>query len=122
MGYYHIRLSKNASNLCTIILPGGKYWYKRLPMGVSNSPDTFQQKTNDLFHGLEFISVYMDEILVLTKGYLTDHVQKLELQLNKLKEEGLKCNIERSFCGQTEAKYLVFWVTRNGVKPINRKI
>ena len=38
MGYYNIRLSKNASNLCTIILPWGKYRYKRLTMGVANSP------------------------------------------------------------------------------------
>ena len=42
MGYYHIQISKNASNLCVIILTGGKYQYKRLTMGVSNSPDIFQ--------------------------------------------------------------------------------
>ena len=44
MGYYHIRLSDQARNLCTIIPPWGKYQYKRLPMGVSNSPDIFQEK------------------------------------------------------------------------------
>ena len=49
MGCYHIRLSKNASNLCTIILPWGEYRYKRLTMVVVNSPDIFQQKMNDLF-------------------------------------------------------------------------
>ena len=42
--------------------------------------------------------------------------------INKLKEKGLKCDIEKSFLGQTEMEYLVFWVTRDGVKPINRKI
>ena len=42
--------------------------------------------------------------------------------LNKLKGKWLKCNIEKSFFGQTEMKYLGFWVTRYGVKPINRKI
>ena len=26
-------------------------WYKRLQMGVANSPEIFQQKMNDLFHG-----------------------------------------------------------------------
>ena len=77
MGYYHIRLSENASNLCTIILPRGKYRYKCLPMGVTNSPDIFQQKMNDLFHGFEFICVYIDELLVLTKGYWSDDEQKL---------------------------------------------
>ena len=54
MGYYHIRLSKNANNLCTIILPCRKYRYKRLPMGVANSPDIFQKKMNNLYHGFEF--------------------------------------------------------------------
>ena len=87
-------LEKNASNLCTIILPWGKYCYKRLPMGVVNSPDIFQQKMNDLFHGFEFIRAYIDAILILTKGDWTDHIQKLVLTLNKLKEKGLKCNIE----------------------------
>ena len=46
MGYYYIILSKQASNLCAIILLWGKYKYKRLPMGVSNSPDIFQDKMN----------------------------------------------------------------------------
>ena len=42
MGYYHIQLIKNASNLCTIILPWGEYQYKRLQIGVAISPDIFQ--------------------------------------------------------------------------------
>ena len=78
MGYYHIQLSKNASNLCMIILQLGEYLYKRLPIGVTNLPDIFQQKMNDLFHGFHFIRVYIDDILILTKGDWTDHVQKIE--------------------------------------------
>ena len=42
--------------------------------------------------------------------------------INKLKGKGLKCNIENSFFGQTEMEYLSLWVTRDGVKPITRKI
>ena len=85
MGYYHIRLSKNSSNLCTIILPWVKYCYKRLLIGFANSTDTFQQKINDLFRGFEFIRVYIDDVLILTKGGWTYHVQKLELFFDKLK-------------------------------------
>ena len=51
MGYYDIKLKENTSNLCTIILPWGKYSYKHLPMRVSNSPEIFQQKINDVFYG-----------------------------------------------------------------------
>ena len=64
-------------NLCKIIVPWGKYWYKRLPMGVANSLDIFQQKMNDLFLGFHFIRAYIDDLLILTKGDWTDHIQKL---------------------------------------------
>ncbi len=33
-GYYTIRLDPNASRICTIIFPWGKYSYKRLTMGM----------------------------------------------------------------------------------------
>ena len=51
MGYYHICLSNQASNLCNIILPWVKYKYKRPPMGIFNSPDTFQENMNETFCG-----------------------------------------------------------------------
>ena len=101
MGYYHIQPSDNASHLCRIIIPGKKYRYKRLPMGVANSPDIFQQKMNDLFNGFEFICAYIEDLLVLTEGDCKYHVQKLKSTLNKLKEKGLKCNIENYFLRQT---------------------
>ena len=68
------------------------------------------------------LSVDIDDILILTKENWTDNLQKLELMLNKLKGKGLKCNIEKYFFGETEMEYLGFWVTRDDVKPINRKI
>ena len=55
VGYSHIKISENASNLCTIVLLFVKYRYKRLTMGVSNSSDIFQHKINDLFHVFESI-------------------------------------------------------------------
>jgi hypothetical protein len=41
MGYYNITLSADASKLCTIVTPFGKYEYLQLPMGVSVAPDIF---------------------------------------------------------------------------------
>ena len=89
MGYYHIQISNNVSNLCTIIIQWENYCYKHLPMRVANSPDIFQQKMIYLFHGFEFISAYINEILILTKENWTDHVQKLYLTPNKMKEKYL---------------------------------
>ena len=60
MAYYHIWLTEDASNLCTTIIPAGESCYKHLLMGLSNSPDTFQLNTNNLFQVFESIHAYID--------------------------------------------------------------
>ena len=42
MGYYHVRIRTDVSNLCELILPWGKYKYKILTMEVFNFPDISQ--------------------------------------------------------------------------------
>jgi hypothetical protein len=54
MGYCHIKLTPKSSSYCTVVLPWGKYEYLRLPMGLCNSPDIFQETMSELMQGLEF--------------------------------------------------------------------
>ena len=35
------------------VLLWSKFEYQKLPMGLRNSPDIYQEKTNELFNGLE---------------------------------------------------------------------
>ena len=122
MGYYTIRLDPDAQKLCTIILPWGKYSYLRLPMGVANSPDLFQKKMSELMAGLEFVRTYLDDVLVITKDSFDDHLTKLDRVLACLLEAGLKVNAPKCFFGRTSLEYLGYWLTRDGIAPIPKKI
>ena len=122
MSYCYIRLSEEASNLYTIIPPQGKYKYKRLPMGVCNSPEIFQEKMNEIFYGIEFIRAYINDLLVITKGNWYDHLNESELVLKKLIENGLKWNIEKWLFVQTDMEYMDFCVTRTGIRPVNKEL
>ena len=119
-GYYHIRLSEEAGNLCAIVLPWVKYKYKCLPMGVYSSPDIFQVKMNELFHVFEFIRAYINDLLIINKGDWFDHLEKLKLTIQNNKDNRLKCNIEKLLFRQTDMEYMGFWVTRNGILPVNK--
>ena len=99
MGYYHIELSPESKKLCTIVLPWGKYEYQRLPMGLCNSPDIFQEKMNTLMGDLEYVRAYIDDLLILTKGTFLDHLQKLSEVFLRLQQAGLKVN----------AKEIILW-------------
>ena len=85
MVYYHIRIIKQDSNMCTIILPWGKYWYKRLTIGVSNSLDIFQEKMNEMFRGFELILAYINDHLIITKGDWYNHLENWNSPYKSLK-------------------------------------
>ena len=123
MGYYNIRLDPYSSSLCTLILPWGKYRYKRLPMGIKNSPDIFQQKISDLMEGLEdFIRAYLDDILIITKGSYEDHLEKLAEVLKRLQKAGLQVNLPKSKIAVQELEYLGYWLTPKGIRPMAKKV
>ena len=92
MGYYHILLTPNSSRICTIVLLWGKYEYLRLPVGLYNSPDIFQEKISTLMDGLEFARAYLDDLLVISKNSFQEHLEHLEKVFTRLEEAGLKVN------------------------------
>ena len=91
-------------------------------MGLCNSPDIFQEKINDLIQDLEFAQAYIDDLLVTTTNTFQDHLEHLEKVLFCLQEKGLKVNISKSKLCQTELEYLGYWVTREGIQPLTKKV
>ena len=122
MGYYHIELSPNSKRLCTIVLPWGKYEYQKLPMGLCNSPDIFQERMSSLMQDLDYVRAYINDLLILTKSNWKDHLEKVEKVLQKLKKAGLKVNAKKSFFGEAALEYLGYWVTRTGIQPVPKKV
>jgi hypothetical protein len=113
MGYYHMLLTPFSSRVCTFVLPWGKYEYCRLPMGLSISPDVFEEKMSNLLSGLDFARAYLDNLLILSteKGF-DKHLNKLEQVLTWLQEAGLKINAVKSFFAQTNLEYLGYNISR----------
>ena len=61
-------------------------------MGLSNSPDIFQEKMNKLFAAFDYVHVYIDDLLVITKGSFKENLNHLVIVLEKIETTGLKIN------------------------------
>jgi len=122
MGYYHIRLDPASKQLCTVALPFGKHECQAIPVGLCNCPDIFQEKMSELMDGLAFVCTCIDDLLCLTQGTFSDHLEKLELVLRRLQRAGLKVNITKSFFARSQLEHLGHWITRNGIKPACDKV
>jgi hypothetical protein len=58
-------------------------------MGIAGSPDIFQGKMSELMEYLEYVRLYLDDLLCISKLSLEDHLEKLEEVLKQLCDAGL---------------------------------
>jgi hypothetical protein len=65
-------------------------------MGISYSPDIFQENMSDLMQNINFVRTYLDDLLVILSGTLDDHLEKLEVVFKLLSDKGLRVNAEES--------------------------
>ncbi len=64
----------------------------------------------------------MDDLLIITRGILDKHLQKMETVLTRLRDTGLKVNAAKSLFCAHEIKYLGYILTREEIKPQSKEV
>ena len=65
--------SLNYTLFQVIFLPWGIYEYQKFPMGLSNSPDIFQEEMKELFNDSDNVRMYIDYLLIISDKSLEDN-------------------------------------------------
>lgn len=121
MQYYTFEMDDESADLCTIATPFGLYRYRRLPMGVSASPDIAQEIMERVLGHLEDLEVYLDDIAAFS-GTWEEHLVLLDQLLTILQDKGFAINPLKCEWGIQETDFLGHWLTPQGVKPWRKKI
>ncbi|GFX32467.1 retrovirus-related Pol polyprotein from transposon opus [Trichonephila clavipes] len=66
-----------------------------MSFGLRNAPSTFQRFINEVLFGLEFVFLYLDDILVASENE-EHHKTHLKLVFDRLQKHGLRVNISKS--------------------------
>ena len=77
---------------------------------------------NKLFHGLEYVRTYIDDLLMISNKSFEDHITKLDKVLSKLNQKGFNANAEKSYFAKDELEYLGFRIIRQGIMPLPDKV
>ncbi len=66
---------------------------------------------------LEFVRVYVDDLLIITRRTLDEQLQKMETVLTRLRDAGLKVNAAKSLFCAHEIEYLGYTNQRRDQTP-----
>lgn len=122
--YFQVPLTEASRPLTAFTVPNrGLFQFRRLPMGLANSPATFQRLIDRVLGAdLEpYVFCYLDDIIIVTQTF-DKHLEILTEVFKRLKTAGLTVAKEKCFFCRSELKYLGYIVDRNGLRVDPDKI
>lgn len=121
-GYHQIEVEEQDRQK-TAFSANGHFEFLRMPFGLKTAPATFQRTMDNVLRGLQGLHcmVYLDDVIIFSSS-LDEHIQKLRLVFDRLRQTNLKVQLDKSEFLQKEVLYLGHIITKDGLKPNDDKI
>ena len=100
-----------------VTTPFGLFHSTRVPFGLRNSGQTFQRFIDHVTRGLDFVFVYLDDLLVTSPDHRT-HKKHFNILFTRLAEYGIIIGPEICQFGTTELGFLGHHVCSEGISPL----
>ncbi|KAG0420461.1 Retrovirus-related Pol polyprotein from transposon, partial [Dictyocoela roeselum] len=94
-GYYQIPMAEESIQYTGFSICNQHYEFLRMPFGLVNAPRTFQQTMLSILGHLNFVKVFLDDVLIHSADIET-HLIHLKDVIELLKINGLTLNVEKS--------------------------
>ena len=123
--YYKLRIAEGDEWMTAFRTRYGLFEWLVTPLGLANAPSTFQKYINWCLRDYldEFVSAYIDDILVFTTGSLRKHREHVSKVLERLRQAGLQISIDKCEFETHSTKYLGFIIeTGKGVRMDPEKV
>jgi hypothetical protein len=113
-GFWQVPLAVDSRPLTTFITPFGRYWFNKLPFGISSAPEHFQRQMNKILEGLEGILCHLDDVLVFGSNQ-KQHDERLLAALKRIEEAGVTLNEAKCEINKSQLKFLGHVINQQGI-------
>lgn len=119
--YLQLPMHSDDIQKTAIITPWGLFEYVVMPFGLKNATQSFQRFMDSIFRDLDFVFVYIDDILIMSENE-EEHLKHLETVFQRLKSHSLRINNDKCAFGQSEINFLGFTINSQSYSPIEERV
>ena len=123
-GFWQVPMAEESKQFTAFTLGSmGLFECDRMPFGLCNAPATFQRLMQNCLGelNLTYCLIYLDDVIVYSKT-LEDHLQRMCVIFDRLREHGLKLKPTKCDLFRTELIYLAHHVSKDGDKPSKKSV
>ena len=115
-GLNQVAMDEEDRHKTAFTTPFGIFEYNRMPMGMTNSPATFQRLMQTCLNDYIFqiLLVYLDDIIVYSNTF-DEHIERLDRVFTRLREHGLKLKPEKCKFLQHKVTYVGHQISSDGI-------
>ena len=104
-----------------VITPFGLWEFLCIPFGLKNAAQAFQRLMDGIHHDLNFVFIYLDDILIASCTN-DEHEVHLHEVFHLLSDNGMVINHKKSVFGVSKLIYLGHCVTTSGIMPLESRV
>ena len=122
-GYHQCALSPVDADKTAFVTRRGMFRFQVLPFGLCNAVATFQRLMDIVLSGLNFevCLVYIDDVILMSTTP-EQHLERLEMVLERFKQVNLKLKPSKCHLMQTEIIFLGHRISKDGIATDPAKI
>ena len=124
-GYRQVPLHTETQKHCNFNILGGNATGTRRFIngcyGLTDMPETFQKIMDFTLANINSAHAFLDDIIIITKGSLTDHETEPKKVLTSLDKENLAISLNKFEFAVTEITWLGYKINPNGIIPTKHK-
>ena len=95
-GYWQIRMDETCKHKTTFRCRYGIFTFEVMTFGRMNAPASFQRMMVKLLQNLDFVQVYINDILIYSK-ITQEQIDHIRQTFQLLKNHGLKLKLQKSY-------------------------
>ena len=117
-GFFQQVIDEESRPITAFTFEGGQYCFKRLPMGLKNSPASYTRLLQLILRGIQYeiCLCYIDDIVIYSQRF-DDHLGHIDQVLQRLIKANLKVKIQKCCFAKSEISFLGNRLSSKGWSP-----